>query len=52
MAFEESQSSYTLLAEVFAAFETVLDKGVDAAIKKPKLYRIYRSDARLEVLTP
>jgi len=52
MAFEKSQSSYTLLAEVFAAFDTVLDKGVDAAIKKPKLYRIYRSDARLGGFTP
>jgi hypothetical protein len=52
MSFEESQRWYTMVAEVFVVFAAVLDKGVDAAIKKLKLYRIYRSDARLEVLTP
>ncbi len=47
MAFEESQCWYTLVTEVCVAFYTVLDKIADATIKKRKLYRIYRSGARL-----
>jgi len=52
MAFEESQSWYTLVTEVCVAFYTVLNKMADAMIKKRKLYRIYRSGGRLGVLTP
>jgi hypothetical protein len=52
MAFEESQSWYTLLAEVFVALDTVVDKGVGAMIKKSNLNRIYCSGARLGVFTP
>jgi hypothetical protein len=52
MVFEESQSRYTALAEVFVAFDTGLNKELGARIKKPKRYRIYRSDARLGLFTP
>jgi len=52
MVFEESQSWYMLLAEVFVAFDTVVNKDLGATIKKPKRYRIYRSDARLGLFTP
>jgi hypothetical protein len=52
MAFEESQSWDTLVTEVCVAFDTVLNRMADATIKKRKLYRIYRSGARLGVLIP
>jgi hypothetical protein len=38
MAFEESQSWYTLVTEVCVAFDTVLNKIAEATRKKRKLY--------------
>ena len=52
MAFEGSQSWYTLRAEVFVAFDTLLGKGVGAMMKKPKLYRICRNGASLGFSPP